>query len=246
MNILFVHGAWHNAGCWSKLTPLLESSGISCHCLTLPGHKGREQNPFSVSMKVYSQAVCDYAEDIVKKTGEQLVLVGHSMGGLVISVAGEQMPHLFKRLIYLSALVPSQASSPLDIMKNAPNPAMRKMVSMNIFKGVMEVKKGKEKELFYHNCDDVVVNEEVNNHCPQPIRPFLARHRWSHERLGSIPKDYIECLDDRAVLIDVQRHLQKSMTFERVVSIAGSDHSPFLSQPEELASVMISLLDVSS
>jgi len=101
-SFLLVHGAWHDERCWERVAPKLMQLGHAVHTLTLPGHWHKTQSPFSTSLKQYSREVCQAAEQI----NEPLILVGHSMSGMVISKAAETRPELFDHLVYLTAYVP--------------------------------------------------------------------------------------------------------------------------------------------
>jgi len=81
--ILFVHGAWHGAWCWQEhFLPYFAQHGYGVHALSLRGHgasSGREHLRWS--------SIADYVSDIsqvLQRLPKPPVLVGHSMGGLVI------------------------------------------------------------------------------------------------------------------------------------------------------------------
>jgi hypothetical protein len=52
-----------------------------------------------------------------------------------------------------------------------------------------------------------------------------------------VPKIYLECLQDRAVTLQLQRRMQADTPCDRVMALASS-HSPFFSQPEKLAAAL--------
>jgi hypothetical protein len=60
------------------------------------------------------------------------------------------------------------------------------------------------------------------------------------ERFGSIPRAYIECTDDRAISIELQRDMYTTSGVDTVVSLDAS-HSPFLSMPDQLATALAGL-----
>ena len=85
---VLVHGAWHGAWCWFKVIPLLEKRGHKVVALDLPSH-GRDKTPTSsVTLQSYADRVCQTLDEC----SEPVVLVGHSMGGVVITQAAEQRP----------------------------------------------------------------------------------------------------------------------------------------------------------
>ncbi len=96
---VLVHGAWHGAWCWEKVVPLLQEAGHGVVVPDLPGH-GEDGMPISeLSMR-------GYADRVIRTVDEQpepVVLVGHSMGGIVVSLVAEARPDRLKKLVYLRA-----------------------------------------------------------------------------------------------------------------------------------------------
>jgi alpha-beta hydrolase superfamily lysophospholipase len=81
--ILFVHGAWHGAWCWEEhFLPYFAERGYISHALSLRGH-GKSDTPQHFRWMRIADYVEDVAEAVVRMP-EQPVLVGHSMGGLVV------------------------------------------------------------------------------------------------------------------------------------------------------------------
>jgi pimeloyl-ACP methyl ester carboxylesterase len=81
--ILFVHGAWHGAWCWEKnFMPYFAENGYDCYALSLRGHGGSERPKRFRFMRI-----SDYVADVAEAVGrlpEVPIIVGHSMGGLVV------------------------------------------------------------------------------------------------------------------------------------------------------------------
>lgn len=232
---LLVHGAWHDERCWELLVPELRAYGHSVHTLTLPGHWDRPLGPYRVSLKRYGRAVCDAAEQI----GEPLILVGHSMGGMVISQAAEMKPGLFKHMIYLAAYVPrlDRWTRTRDLALSDEATHMWPKLRTNWLSFTVEVLPDQATDLFYHDCHPRVAKRASDRLCHQSGRPLVEFLRTTSARCGSVPKTYIECLNDRVISLPLQRRMQQHSYFERVLSIHSS-HSPFLSQTEHLVEML--------
>lgn len=81
--ILFVHGAWHGAWCWEKnFMPYFAKNGYASYALSLRGH-GDSEGPKRFRWIRISDYVADVAQ-VVGQLPEMPVMVGHSMGGLVV------------------------------------------------------------------------------------------------------------------------------------------------------------------
>ena len=235
MHVLLVHGAFHDERCWDALRPHLESQGVEVSSVTLSGHGNRRDNAFRLTMQSYAQDVCDKAEQI----GKPCVLLGHSMGGAVISVAAQTRPELFARMIYLTAFVPRmREKSLLALRAVAPAKAMDNAVRLSLLKGSAKIDSQAAATVFYNTCTPEVAAQAASGLCLEPLRPSFSSLEWTADRLGMIPKYYVECTGDRAIPIAGQRALQQHMDFAGVATLP-SDHSPFLSMPQRLAEVIV-------
>jgi pimeloyl-ACP methyl ester carboxylesterase len=81
--ILFIHGAWHGAWCWDEhFLPYFAERGYASHAVSLRGH-GQSESPSHFKW----MRIEDYVEDVaqtVKQLSDPPVMIGHSMGGLVV------------------------------------------------------------------------------------------------------------------------------------------------------------------
>ena len=80
--LLFVHGAWHGAWCWTEhFLPYFSAKGYACYALNLRGH-GRSSIKGSVRFVRIADYVAD-VEEVAARIPAPPVLVGHSMGGFI-------------------------------------------------------------------------------------------------------------------------------------------------------------------
>jgi len=104
---MLIHGAMHGAWCWERVIPLLQSSGHAVIAPDLPGH-GADRTPHSaVTLAHYIACV----GELLEAAAEPVVLVGHSMGGMVVSAALDAWPAKVRHLVYISAVVPTDGES---------------------------------------------------------------------------------------------------------------------------------------
>ena len=87
--VVLVHGAWHDASTWDRVTPLLDTAGVSWRALDLPS-----VNPLPMLPKLADDVAAVIA--VIDDVDGPAILVGHSYGGVVISAAGHhrQVRHL--------------------------------------------------------------------------------------------------------------------------------------------------------
>lgn len=240
---ILVHGAWHDAGCWDGLASLLRSRGHEVLTPTLPGHeRGHEKDklsPWAVTMERYAAALIDVAAEADQKP----ICVGHSMAGFVLAMAAEQRPDLFQKLIFLTAFVPDKKSRLLPMI--IADPSLRKRIlhsDFNFLGGTNSVRPETAPDFLYTDCPPETQRDATAGLIPQPVRPLLSSVAITPERFGSVPKAFVECTNDQALPIALQRRMQRFSNFDQVKSLEAA-HSPFLSMPEETADVLEGLIN---
>ncbi|HEX4791777.1 MAG TPA: alpha/beta hydrolase, partial [Actinospica sp.] len=112
---LLVHGAWHSGECWERVVPLLAASTghrVLAPTLTGYGDKAHLLGP-EVGLDTH---VDDIVGLILEEDLSDVVLVGHSYAGLVISSVANEVPERVAHLVYLDAMVPLHDETALDVM----------------------------------------------------------------------------------------------------------------------------------
>lgn len=233
---VLIHGAWHGAWCWHKVTPLLQARGHTVLTPDLPA-LGVDRTPLqSVSLQAYVDRVCG----TLKACNEPVYLVGHSMGGIVVTQAAEAMPQKVKMLVYLSAfLLPNGRC----LLEQAHTDADTQVLPNLVFaadQSSASVKAEAVQDVFYADCSPADLALARTLLVPQATAPFATPVQTTTERWGSIPRAYIECSADRAISLPAQRAMHALSPCQRVLTMA-TGHSPFLSAPEALADHLLSL-----
>ena len=115
---VLVHGSWAGGWGWERLRPLLEDKGhrVLAPSLTGLGDRGHLAGP--------EVGLSTHIEDITRLlTWENLtdvILVGHSYGGMVITGVGGRVPERLAHLVYLDAFWPDPGQSAFDIRPDLP------------------------------------------------------------------------------------------------------------------------------
>jgi len=104
-----VHGAYHGAWCWERLTPELERLGHRVFTVDLPA-----EDPRAGAAEYAAAAMTAFAD-----AGEDLVLVGHSLGGLTIPLIAASRP--VRQLIFLAAMIPRPGQTHDEVMAAEPD-----------------------------------------------------------------------------------------------------------------------------
>lgn len=112
---VLVHGSAHGGWCWRFLAPLLQAAGHDVYRPTLTGlgansHLLDELDRISLDTHVKDVANMLFYEDL-----SEVVLVGHSYGGMVITGVADKEPRRLAQLVYLDAYLPLEGESEVDL-----------------------------------------------------------------------------------------------------------------------------------
>jgi pimeloyl-ACP methyl ester carboxylesterase len=230
---VLVHGAWHGAWCWDKVKALLEAKGHTVVTPDLPGH-GKDTTPRGeVTLDSYGKKVAD----VVSAQKEKVILVGHSMGGIAITAGAELVPEKIDRIVYLTAFLPRDGESLMSIEDRNPKKSVPLALVIADGSPTADLDPAKINDLFFHDVAAHEAKAATGSLTPQPLAPFGAPLKVTPERFGSVRKAFIECTEDRAISIELQRDMIGKTKVEVVKSLPSS-HSPFLSMPQRLADML--------
>lgn len=233
---VLVHGAWHGAWCWQKLTPLLEAEGHRVDAFDLPGHGDDHTAVSGMTLQGNAERIAER----VTSAGEPVILVGHSMGGMSVTQAAELVPERIASLVYLTAFLPGDGQSLPELAAGDPDELVQKNMLVDEAAGTSTVAASALREAFYGECSDEDVAFATSRLVPESLAAMGAPVSITEERAGSVRRVYVECLRDRAITIAKQREMHSRRPCETVLQI-DTDHSPFFSRPSALADHLLSL-----
>lgn len=263
---VFLHGSFHAAWNWHKVLPLLERGDHRGIALDLPTHGPDTTAPHLATLDRCVGAVYDAIEGL---TGD-IVLVAHSRNGMVISQAAERFPQRILGLIYLAAYIIPRGQSMMQyaiqddqslVVQNVlprlskrrarrlirlfKRPLLRRLLPWLLPRSLQthSLDRAVYKEALYHDCDDEITELANTLLEAEPSWAGFTPLQLSAARYGGVRKVYIECLQDRAVTVNLQRQMQREVPCNRVFSM-NTSHSPFFSQPDALTRILIESLEV--
>jgi pimeloyl-ACP methyl ester carboxylesterase len=235
--IVLVHGAFGRAACWDRVAPGLRAAGHSVQAIDLPG-QGDDPTPVEeITLDRYAQRVCEALAE-----GPPAVLVGHSMGGMVITQAAARCPSLVAGLVYVTAFVPWEGMSLID-MTHLPEAAGDQIQANMIVEGdppVARMSAEGARVARYNCCDEEQVAYALARNSPQAVAPFthpLALDGPGRDALDALPRAYVMCLQDMAVRPPLQRLMIERAGCNPVIEI-DTDHAVWASRPDELAAAL--------
>lgn len=113
MNFVLVHGAWHGGWCWLHVAHKLRATGHQVFTPTMTG-LGERAHLLDAHTNL-STCIADIAGVIDAEELQDVVLVGHSFAGPVITGVADRMPQHLQQLVYLDALVVQHGQSALSL-----------------------------------------------------------------------------------------------------------------------------------
>jgi pimeloyl-ACP methyl ester carboxylesterase len=235
---VLVHGAWHGAWCWEQVEHHLGKLGAASVAVDLPGRAGDSRPAAELTLDSY----VDHVVAAIDASPEPVVLVGHSLGGLVVSQTAERVPEKISSVVYLCAMLLQDGQSTIDTSVNDPDSQLMANVSLDEAAATSSVAESAVRDLFYVDCTVAASEKATRLLVPEPVGPASTPVHVTTERWGSVPRSYILCTQDRAISPATQRAMIASVGVDRVIEMESS-HSPFISQPERLAAVLIDLED---
>jgi pimeloyl-ACP methyl ester carboxylesterase len=119
-NFVLVHGAWHGGWCYRDTAQALRAAG---HAVFTPTHTGVgerfHQSAENITLETHVRDVCGCIE---WEELDDVVLVGHSYGGMVISGVADRMAERIRALVFLDAFVPEHGESLMDLLNKSLAP----------------------------------------------------------------------------------------------------------------------------
>lgn len=218
-----VHGAWAGAWTWELLIPYLEDAGHEVIATDLPS-----EDP-TATFSDYASVVAEALDG----SGDDVVLVAHSTGGLTIPLVAALRP--VRELVFVCGVMPVPKKSVIEVGLDfhATDPAEWQELNDD---GSISLRPDAVGPYLAQDVDPAVVAENVSRLRKQFLAPFAER--CPLELLPDAAYRYILCQEDRIVDPDWSRRMAPARLGVAPLELPGS-HSPMASRPEELAGALL-------
>ena len=231
---VLVHGAWQAPYVWDAVRADLTNKGNKVVVVELPGH-GLDKTPaYKLSMDVYRDKVID----AISQLDGKVILVGHSMGGVVVTSVAEKIPSKISKLVYIGAFIPTSGQSLGELANTDPDSQLGPQLMQSEDKLTLDVKSDHLAYLFINDGTQKVKDQVVTNYRVEPAIPFGDKITLTSDHFGAVEKVYIKTLQDIVISPALQDRMIASAGIKEIYSV-NTSHSPFLSQPQAVSDLLV-------
>jgi pimeloyl-ACP methyl ester carboxylesterase len=215
--IIFVHGLWADGSCWNKVIPSLLQQGFNVISV---------QNPTTTLEDDVAAT-----KRAIKLAGGDVILVGHSWGGFVITEAGDD-PHV-KALVYVAAYAPDQGETVPSVSEKASPTQLTNFLQTT--DGFVTLSKEGLTKAF---ANGLPADEQNMIFCvQQPTSPNVFKGVISHVAWKQKPSWYVVAAEDHTINPDLERLMAERAKAK--TTVVKSPHVAMLARPKEVLGVIL-------
>ena len=232
-HFLLIHGAWHGGWVWNEISDILRYQRYSVSTPTLTG-LGEKKHLLSSKITIET-FIEDVVNHIIFENLNNIILVGHSFAGSVISGVADRLKDRIKKLIYFDAMILIDGQKPFDITpketveqrielaKKFGNNISIPAPSADAF-GVFDIKKS------------LLLEEKLT---PHPLSAFQSKLILKNEVGNGIPLSYIFCTKPVYKSLESSREVVRKMKWPIFELNAG--HDAMLTHPKETLNLLMKI-----
>lgn len=234
---VLVHGGGHGGWCYQPVAKILRQQGHDVYAPTLTGLADR-QHLLSPGIDLDLQ-ITDVVNLLEFEDLSDVILVGHSYGGMVITGTADRAPERLANLVYLDAAYPQSGQSLADVAPEMMAAAKKSMQTINgvelvLFPGQFPMVEGD----YYGVTDPEQIEWMKPKLTPHPWKCFTQKLVLKNEaRLRQIPVSFFVTAIQKATLGEEARAGLKALTEGRFWEI-DTGHDLMISEPEQTASAL--------
>jgi len=233
-SFVLVHGSWHGAWCWDRTAQQLRMRGHRVYAVTQTGLGDRQHLLGAANhIDVY---VNDIVNLIEAEELDDVVLVGHSFGGIPVTGAAARLSGRISSLVYLDAGVPRSGESALSPLSPEEQALRRKAVVP--LAGVDVLMPPSEIPRFWglNASDSEWVKRRLT---PHPFATYATPLRFDDAAWERLPRTYVQCTAPwHPALGAMQARLREDRKWRWIEFAAG--HDGMVTHPQELAEILAS------
>ncbi|WP_343694670.1 alpha/beta hydrolase [Flavobacterium sp.] len=234
--VVLVHGAWQASYVWDQTETDLKAAGYNVTVVKLPGHGDDTTPAYQVSFKAY----VDEVKKAINSYNEPVILIGHSLGGAVITQTAAEVPQKIKKLVYVAGFIPQSGKSVLDYSqmdKASLLPASLQLSEDQTLAGIVNPEVNLPK-IFSQDATEAQKQFLVAKYKAEPTIPLATPLTYKTEDYNLAGKKYyIFTTADHTITYSFQQEMAKTAGITNTYTV-NSGHSPFISKSPELTKLL--------
>ncbi|PMS30108.1 alpha/beta hydrolase family protein [Trinickia symbiotica] len=230
---VLVHGAFHGAWCWNEVIAILRAKGHTVHAPTLTG-LGERSHLMSIGPTL-DTFIEDVAQVIRYEELEDVILVGHSFAGSVVSGVADRLRERLRHLVYLDALLIPPGSSSADHAPEGVENYRRRAMSVE---NQLAVPPPRAEHLGIP--DPGKAGTIAAKLTPHPLQPFYDKLNVKDPLGNGVAATYIACSNPYYPATARSRELARSLRGWRYMELS-TGHSAMTLVPAELSEILSSI-----
>lgn len=227
---VLVHGAWMGGSGWDPVADQLREAGATVRTLDLPAHGGDATPAGAATLAGYVERV------EAELPAGPVILVGHSMAGVVLTQVAENRPDDIASLVYVAAYVPVNGQSLLDLAMQDHDTELPAHLQFHA-DGTVGIEPSAFPALFCADCTAPGIAALTAGYRAEPGMP-LGTPVATGAAYAGVRKTYFRTAQDRVVSPALQTQMLAATPMSREVTFETS-HVPLLSQPEAVADALL-------
>jgi pimeloyl-ACP methyl ester carboxylesterase len=239
---VLVHPAWHGSWFWKKVAPLLREKGhlVLTPTLTGLGERSHLARP-GIGLDVH---ISDIANVLKYEDLHEVILVGHSSSGIVITGTTDRLPERIARVIYLDAFVPSNGQAVFDLITPERRQALEAMVSSEGQGWFLPRFAPPPWETIVRDLWGVTEDDDVRwmleRLGPTPVGHFKDPVSRGNAAAEKVPRDFICCRQFPNPSFDRHAAMAQREPLWRYRELSASHHAA-ITIPDEVAALLLEL-----
>jgi putative intracellular protease/amidase len=232
---VLVHGAWADESAWGFVRNQLAVKA-NVVVVNLPAHGIDLTDGTKTGLNDYVKTVTN----AVTAQNGKVILVGHSMAGMVISQVAENIPAKIEKLVYVAAFLPKNGESLNGIVNKFLNNKQPEIFEFNKDYSLISIKKEVIPTVVCEDCPPFMKEALVKYHRAEPLKGFNDKVVLT-SKFTTVPKYYISTTADNAVPFPLQQQMiQNNGSIKKVFEMKTS-HLPFVVQADEFIKILTSI-----
>ncbi|MEZ5714647.1 MAG: alpha/beta fold hydrolase [Paracoccaceae bacterium] len=232
---VLVHGAWHTGELFEPVADLIRAAGHEVHCPTVAGNAPGDSRRTGLDAAIGSIVAYLEQNDLT-----DVILLGHSYGGMVITGVADRVPARLRRLIYWNAFVPNTGESLNDMVPPHYVALFDSVAAASGDNGVM-LPPPIWREAFFNDGSADQAQAAFDKLSPHPYATFTDKIALSKNPAEmEIAKSFINCTEDTALPQSLGWHprLSEKLGLFRLVQMSGG-HEVCFTDPAGLAASIL-------